>query len=456
MRRLLASFVALAVLAGAAPAADQVTRAGKHFRVVCHFADETIAAAALETVEAVWPIASSLYGLPDAPLDPLLEVHLYRRPRDYLVAERELAGGAFDLHLAFSSFETRSSYVALQPDLTDDALAVIGLTPLTRHDLAHEAVHLVSYRGVAAFRSQPQWVAEGAAIWAEEETLAARGWSAGRDEDPFVATAMVRAQHLLAGGALPSARRILADQIRAMDRYPRYAVQSLLFRRLISRRDGQAFRAALARAGKLPDSADFAERFLATVTEPYAEEGLDGLDLDFEQFVRCQTPAWDETQRALGTAGDDWPQAAFDANAVAWRTAPAGAEPYDVRGSLEILPGNGSEPQMNVLLGRDADDGFVSVGIAAPGAIAVWRYRRRDDRWEKLASGTSAAVQTGKRVPFRVSVAGGRIAVRVDGAEVAVAEMKDRELAGPWGLGVQAGAAGVWHSVRLERTRRER
>jgi len=185
MRRIVVALAALAVVAmsSRAPAGlALIKRVGPHFRVLCHFDDSTSAEAALETAEAIWPRAAELYGLPDAPLDPPLDVHLYRRAEDYLAVERELVGGKFDRNLAFSSFDTASSYVPVQPDLTDDALASVGLTAQTRHNVAHEATHLVSYRATPNFRSFPQWATEGAAVWVESETATARGWSAGLGE----------------------------------------------------------------------------------------------------------------------------------------------------------------------------------------------------------------------------------------------------------------------------------
>lgn len=458
MRRL-AVLIAAALLAlapsGAPAAANFVIRTGPHFRVLCHFEDDASAAAALETVEAAWPLASKLFGLPDAPLDPPADVHLFRRAQDYLAAERELVGGKFDRNLAFSSYDTKSSYVPVQPDLTDEALASVGLTAQTRHNLAHEATHLVSYRATPNYRSFPQWASEGAAVWVDAETTAARGWSAGLGEDPFVAADMVLAQKLLAGGKLPSATQVLRGETKDLDLYERYAVQSLLFRRLISRNDGAAFRAAFLEAVRMPERPDFAERFLELVTRTYETEGLAGLDLDYEQFVRSQTPAWDEVFRSLGAVGDAWTQAAFaDHNAVAWRTSPVGADAYEVRGQLEILPGSGKSQQMNVLLARDKEAGFVSVAFVAGYGVNVFRYHAKEDRWEQLAAAPAKGLQVWRRMPFRVAVAGSKVTVRLDGAEVASAEVPDFPLSGAWGLGVQAGAVGNWRGVKVEVARR--
>jgi len=444
---------AVVLVAASAPAApDVVLKVGPHFRVICHFGDEDAAAAALDTVEAIWPVASELYGLSAAPLESPLSVHLYRRAAGYLAAVREIAGPAFDRNLAFSSFDTRSSYVAVQPDLTDDAFAAVGITAQTRHLLAHEAAHLVRYLASPTFRWHPDWLSDGAAIWIEEQALAARGWSGG-DEDPYVASDMILAQKRLAGGSLPSATKILRDETKDLGMYERYAIRKLLFRRLITRKDASAFREALGKALKVERGPDYAARFFDVATAPYALEGLDGLDLDFEQFVRSQTPAWDEVFRALSTSGDAWTHAAFaEDNAVAWRTSPIGADAYEIRGQIEILPGIGKVNQMNVLLGRAKDVGFVSVAFVAGYGVDVLRYDTKDDRWHRLGAGPTKAVQTWRRLPFRVVVDGAKLRVLVDGIEVVAADVKDHPMTGAWGLGVQAGGAGVWRGVKVETT----
>jgi hypothetical protein len=447
---------ALCTLAGGPPRASAglalVQRTGQHFRVWCHFDDEKTADAALETVEAVWPSSSSLFGLPDRPLEPPLDVHLYRRAADYLAVERQITGGRWAENLGFSDVGTRASHVPVQPDISDETLAAVGLTAQTRHTLAHEAVHLVSYRATAGSRTPPEWVSEGAAIWIERQTLVARGWSAGDEEDPFAATDMVAARELLAGGALPTATQILRGEAQRFGFRQRYAMQWLLFRRLITRNDGAKFRSALLEAMRTPPGADHTKRFNAVVTTPYGTEGGDGLDLDFEQYVRSQRPAWVEPHRALSTAGGAWVQAAFaDTKAIAWRTAPVGASRYEIRGEVEILPGLGERDQANVLFGRDDDDGYVSVAFAARDAVGIWRYLKREDRWERLGAGATNALQLRRRVPFRIMVDRGRITVRVDGAEVVSADVKDRPLSGAWGLGVHQGAAAVWRRVRVEK-----
>jgi hypothetical protein len=183
----------------------------------------------------------------------------------------------------------------------------------------------------------------------------------------------------------------------------------------------------------------------------YASEGVDGLSLDFEQFVRSQKPAWDEVFRALATDGRAWTQTAFeDHNAIAWRTAPVGTRSYSVRGEFEILPGTGNVQQMNLLLAKDARRDFVSLAFRAGFGVSAFHYHAAADSWEKLGEAPLKAVQIWRRMPFRVDVDGGKVAVRLDGTEVLALDVNDHDMSGPWGLGVQSGAAGVWREVKVE------
>jgi len=452
--RTLAVATMFVFVAARAPAATGAkVKQGPHFRVICHFDDDASAESALETVEAIWPAASQLYGLAPGPLAAPLNVHLFRRPADYLVEERNLAAGDFDRNLAFWSFDTHAAYVAVQPDLTEETFAALGLTAQTRHLLCHEAAHLVRDLASPSARFHPNWLCDGAAIWIEEQATAARGWSVG-DDDPYVAHDAVLAQRLLANGRLPSAAQILKDEIKDMEMYERYAVRKLFFHRLITRKDAPAFREALAKALKIEPSPEFAARFLDVVSAPYAAEGFDGLSLDFEQFVRSLTPAWEEVHRSLSTAGDAWAQTAFaDQNAIAWRTSPVGADAYEGRGQIEILPGTGKAQQMNLLLGREKDVGFVSVAFVAGYGADVFFFDAREDKWLRLATGPTRAVQLWRRVAFRAVVGGDKLKLSVDGVDVATADLKGHAMSGAWGLGVQAGCAGLWRNVKIEPTK---
>lgn len=445
-----AGAAALALFARPAPASQFVVVAGTHFRVLCHFDDAKIAEQALATAESVWPIATELYGVRDAPPDPLLDVHLYRDAAAYASAERSFTEGRFARNLAFTHYDTRSSHVAVQPDLTDEALAVVGLNGQTRHQIAHEATHLVSHLASPDYRRYPEWFSEGSAMWVAQEAMTSRGWSAGAEEDPFLASAMVLAKKLLAGGELPRASDVLRGGAAPLERYRRYAAYELFFRRLVSRRDAKPLRAAFVRALRSAEGGGVGERLAAAVTTTYAAEGPEGLDLDFEQYVRSRAPAWDEVFRALSTVGPAWAHTAFaENNALAWRAESAGDAPYEVRGEIEILPGKGKAQQANVLLGRDVQEGFVSVAFKAGEGVTVLRYHAREDRWETLARGAAAAVQVWRKFPFRIAVEKDRVTVRVEGAEPVAASLGGRSLAGPWGLGVQAGAAVLWRGVRL-------
>ena len=169
---------------------------GEHFQLRAWATTESIARAALATADATFAYAVELYGDPG---ERELIVNLLPTADEYQRIDRRLTGGNFAHNLAFSSFATRSAYVALQPESTAATLATIGLPNLTRHQVAHEAAHIVCYNALGNYQYHPTWFSEGAAVWVAEEAMIARGWSPGLERDPFTA------KWILLGAASPRA-----------------------------------------------------------------------------------------------------------------------------------------------------------------------------------------------------------------------------------------------------------
>ena len=126
-------------MTNAISAAGESSKAGEHFRVVCHFDGDEIVSAALKTAEAVWPVADELFGIKAAAPKSPLEIHLYRNAADYERAESALTGGRFKANLAFLQEGANAAHVAVQPDCTDATLQAVGLNAQTRRLIAHEA-----------------------------------------------------------------------------------------------------------------------------------------------------------------------------------------------------------------------------------------------------------------------------------------------------------------------------
>jgi len=204
---------------------EGTTQTGRHFRVICDFDDEKIAAQALETAEAVWPVATRLFAVADRTPDEPGDIYLFRTVAAYEKVEAELTGGKFRRNLAFSHWDTRASYIVLQPDCSYRGLQKSGIPTMTRRLIAHEAAHLFRCTMIPNHRSHPDWLQDGAASWIEEQVLTADGRSSGAERDPDTSTMIVQALGLLEQNDLPSVNRILRDDIEDVQWSKRYAVR---------------------------------------------------------------------------------------------------------------------------------------------------------------------------------------------------------------------------------------
>ena len=69
---------------------------------------------------------------------------------------------------------------------------------------------------------------------------------------------------------------------------------------------------------------------------------------------------------------------------------------------------------------------------------------------EQGRGGQTAALKVGAAVPFEVIVDGGKLVVRVADRDAVAVDLGNRTLDGAWGLGAQAGSAGLWSGVTAE------
>lgn len=445
----LAAVALLCCLFGQAHAAPKgrSVAAGPHVRIICHFDNPKIAQQALGMAQKAWAPAARLFGLNDAALSEPAVIHLFRHAAEYKSAVSRLAGGRFRHNLAFSSRRRRAAYIAIQPSCSDRTLAVVGLPALTLRQIAHETAHLACFDGPADGRSRPQWLTEGAATWIAEMATAELDGAPRSESDPFSATDMHRAQGLLNSGSLPSVRKIMKDDYGALRFYERYAVQWLFFRFLMTDARGRWDRSFDDRARSVGGR----QIALATRLLSWVPADTDALDKAFKRYVRSLGPQWNEQSRSLGVDGDAWTQIAFaDSDAVAWIAKPAGAVAYRIRGSLEFLPNPGR--QMNLLLGRDRH-GHVVVSFLAGSGITVRRYRVADDQWDTLAEEPAVSrvkeVRLAQRFTFDVVVAPGSLRILIDDKPCLTVDPGHVDLTGQWGVGAEAGSAGVWRNVRL-------
>jgi hypothetical protein len=439
-----AAIVVLLALAGCrtlSPLRDVPSAAtGAHFAIACDFPCGPIAARALEVAEAVWPLATDVWGVDPARRARPFRINLLFTRAAYEAVEAEVSGGRLRENLSLADPRTREAFIAVQPDVTAGFLRARGLPLQTLREIAHEAMHLARY-SLDDPPPVPAWLNEGAAVWAEQTVLASLGLVSGEaSEDPFRSTYMWFARDLVARDALPPVSRIVADSMAGIGRVATYALHALLFDLLReTRRDGLDSLAADART--LPRRS-FQESFARRTRERLGDLGA--LDAALRSRIAALEPGWVERGRSLETEGDEWVQVAFRGGfgADAQRVDPAKSDRYTVSGSLEILPGTGH--RMSVTLGAhrmpgaivsfDVEEG-VRITSAANGALLA--RSERDD-----------IVAVGSPLPFRIRVRADTVSVQV-GRTVVVNAVAPVVLDGPWGLRVAPGTAGMWRGVAV-------
>lgn len=442
-RLLPASLLLLLAWPSPADAEEATSEAeGAHFRVVVHFEGEATARSALSQVEGLWDLAAELYGLPKGPRRQKLAVHLYRDAADYRIADEKLTGGQFQRNLAFAHYGSKSAHVALQPDLSDAALASLGLPFLTRSMLLHESAHLVRYEAMPTFRSHPSWFGDGLAMWLKHRLLS----PASPERTPLGSTPVVRVQRLLQEGRLPSVERILADDTDEVPFYGRYALRYLFVRYLLEAH-AKAMRTFLRKVRRLGGGGGLKQEMADLLRRSLGAGKAGALDEGFRTWLQRLQPTWEEVYRSLSGADGEWVQIAFpDKNAVAWRAAAVGRPAYALSAVVEILPN--AAHQVNLLLDR-ADEGFLVVALSAGFGVTLFEYEAKENRWNRRASASHPSVQVGKPFHVEVRVAGGAVAVAVDGEALLRTPFPQRRLTGACGLGALAGSAGVYRDLKL-------
>lgn len=442
------SLLTICSTAGAISARADSTATGAHFKVVCHFDNESIAKAALATAEAVWPIACELYGLKEAAPEKPLEVHIYRTVKDYEAAEKEKTGGRFRANLSFSFPKEKSAHISMQPACSNATLRQVGLPWLTRLMVAHESAHLFAYSLLPNATSHPDWLSEGLATWIAERTLNKNKWSRNLVECPESSTSTERVRRMKQSGKLPSVEKILSGEPLGSDMHDDYAVYCSLFRFLRTEPQQKRLAAILGEARRLGGGSSYAEQLRAFFEKTVGgSEGLAKFNADFATYVESRKTIWWEATRSLDVQAKQWVQIAFaDVNALAWRVQPVGKKSYSLHGSVEIL--SNSVQQMNVLLGKN-DAGFIMVAFTAGYGINVFHYRIAEEKWDMLAAAKASQVVANQAIPFKVSVRGDKVRVVLDNKEIVSCNIGDKDMTGRWGLGAQAGSAGIWRDVKI-------
>ncbi|MDJ0975699.1 MAG: DUF1570 domain-containing protein [Planctomycetota bacterium] len=459
LRPLRLAAVTLLLLAAGSARADEavvppvaVAAEGAHFRILCHFDNEAVAREALVLAEAAWRPTTAVVGF-EPKLEGKIDIHLYRTPEVYRAAEGEITNGTFARNNAFSSWALKTAHIALEPVYSDALLKRVGLTAQTKRNIAHEAAHLIVYYAWRHFRQHPRWLSEGIAIWAADEALVPGGTPKALGTRPFASRRIVRFRALADEDRLPPLDNVVAwDRYRDLGFHDRYAFWWGFFRHLYTGPRREAFQGVLKQIADMPAGGAFTGALRTAMKQALADEdgSFDTLRAELTAFGSQVDGRWDEVIRTMDMRGRTWWQLAFpDSNAICWRNESAGEKPYGILGVFEIQPTD--EPQVNVLLGRDEEQGFISVAYRVGSGVSVFRYDAAEDTWTRLAYEDAPSLATAKRHGFLVAVEAGTVTAWLDRQRIVSVDIEDHPLEGAWGLGVQAGGAGVWSNVRLRR-----
>lgn len=426
---------------------------GRFFTVVGRGLTEAAVRDAVETADAAWPYIREVYdsapkgGFRDR---PVIQVH--RTVAGYEQAEYALTRGRFKEHLAFSSWETWESHIAVQPYLSDDALLQAGLPGLTRQQIAHEATHLASYREIKCYKQLPAWMGEGAACYVARRTLIDLGYAVSDASDPESSKDILRVREMIARGTFPSMDGYLSGVELQGDRLQNYAFWGVSFEFLMSPGTGSAFRTGLRELSSLnlDATADDVNRVFRNAL---TTRRIAGLDNSLRKYLESKKPGWDLVFRSLDVLPDRWFQGTLQKNSIAWRLVSMPSA-YKIRGRFKILPGETT--QLNLLLARHGDDMiqvcFVAGNADRPGMVTVFDFRADlpdAQRYRQLAQQICPAIQVGREVPFEALVNEHELLIRVDDADVVRVPRQSLDLSGAFGVGALRGSSGIWRQVEV-------
>jgi hypothetical protein len=424
-------------------AAPLVEKQGAHYVLRFHGGDEALAERALAAIEPVWPLVAEAFGAADAKPRAPLAVNLYRTVDGYVAADQGLTGGKFARNLAFSHHASRTAHVAVQPPCRDETLRAVGLPAQTITLLAWEAAHLARYELCPNFESHPDWLSDGLASWVARQAVA-KAVPGAPEANPYWSSKMLRTQKLAEGRKLPPIESLLSDEVADLDFQDRYAARCELYAFLASGAQGPKLAKVLAEARRLGGGPQLAKQ-----VDEQALAAFGSQDKAFAKFVAALRPEWDEVFRSLATSGNEWVQIAFpDTNAIAWRVEPLKAKSFSASGALRILPGD--RQQLNFLFAR-GDQGSYSIAFVADSGFTVFDFRSATDEWVRIGDAKAPALRLGILSKFAVQAKKEELVVTLDDASWEFALPRPLPDAIVWGLGAQAGSAGIWSDVKVQK-----
>lgn len=427
--------------------------------VVCDGDDPRIKAKALAIAEETWKEACALYGVDAKPADKPASLHLYREVKDYEAACDRFGVPNLKRNQCFTEWTSGSAHVLLQPTIRGEAAAQLDPTWQTLRVIVHEMAHVTRGKKIWSRRSHPNWFADGNAEWLEEKVFAEQKLLTTPEQSAFFSTEELRGQRLLKNGTLPSVDDLVHDRSDILDFEDSYAVRYLLFRFLADGAHAKPLREFVSELHSIGEGNGFVDRAADALKQRLGVSEWKSIDPEFRGWIAALKPEWDEVLRSLAIVGDEWAQTAYDdANALAFRTAPAGEKHYALEGAVTILADREKSPQANLILGRKLLSGgqnrFISIALVPGSGATLFDFdgsRASADQWRNLAFGAMKESAVGKPVPFRIEcdpkADKSDVTVKIAGKAVLHATV-DRRLDGPWGLGAQAGSSCIWKGVR--------
>ena len=480
------------------------TATGLTFRVVCHFPDPSVARTALQLAETAERMAAEVWGpaAPPAHAARPLELHLYRTVQDFDRAAEALTQRTNHDNLNFFLGDRLQSHILVQPLLSEEAMAALGLPLLTKSLIAFQAAQLLRAARAPGWALQPAWYAAGLGKWIAQRTLRATGAVIDVMSDPLWSTNIYELQQLqrrlpaaepdntiesvaywtdtmTAGPAarpaprnthLPLPSEVLArDLSGALTQNEFFGLAWLMFDTLMSPAFADTTRALSAELQGLPNpdgpvspavaamiardgglkrivAGRLGERALAL----YGPDRLSALDAAFARALGALRPRWTEDGRSLDAQGTDWVQIAYPQSlrtgnrAAAWSLERVAAPAFAITGRAVMVPNFGH--QMNIFLELD-DAQFLQVSFAAGDGVWFWLFDRTRGAWIDRRHLPVPGIRVGAPFAFRVAHAGEIVTVEVEGRQVARLPL-DKPANGRWGLGVLEGTAGIWSNVR--------
>jgi hypothetical protein len=348
--------------------------------------------------------------------------------------------------VSYASPKNATAYVTTHPQASEAALKTLVLPGPTARRVAHEAVRIYCYGNFANHATLPVWLIEGAASTIAQAVLASQGMAMkSLHEDPFTSSQLGVVVGLSKAGRLPTVGSVLAGRVSGLSPSEQDAVHAILFHYLLTEKHKSRFRRVLKKANTMKPSPDLTKKLARYAGATLKVERVND---DFKKWLTDDAPVWNEIVPSLSRHDDGWASTAYpNLNAVAWRVGAVGKKLWSMSGRFTIFDGPSS--QLNLLLGH-GDTGFVSIALDAEFGATLFRFDSQTSVWSEIAGREFSGIKKLKSHTFVLSISGPKLTLSIDDEEVLSTSVGGADLSGAWGLGAQAGSAGLWQNLTVK------